>query len=56
MPVETIAMSRGEDRRLYTWAAMAAIFIVFADFARTCFLKTSFGTSAWQQFASWLVG
>jgi len=46
MSVEANAMSRGADRRLYTWAAMAAIAIVFAGFARTYFLKTSFGTPA----------
>jgi hypothetical protein len=46
MSVETSAMSRGTDRRFYTWAAMGAIAIVFAGFARTYFLKTSFGTPA----------
>ena len=39
-------MNSGLDRRLYTWAAMAALGIVFAGFARTYFLKTSFGTPA----------
>lgn len=34
------------DRRLYTWGALVAIAIVFAGFARTYFLKTSFGTPA----------
>jgi hypothetical protein len=46
MSVETSALSRGTDRRFYTWAAMGAIAIVFAGFARTYFLKTSFGTPA----------
>jgi hypothetical protein len=46
MSFETSAMSRGTDRRFYTWAAMGAIAIVFAGFARTYFLKTSFGTPA----------
>lgn len=38
------AISSGADRRLYTWGAMVAVAIVFAGFARTYFLKTSFGT------------
>lgn len=46
MSVEANAMSRGTDRRLYTWAAMSAIAIVFSGFARTYFLKTGFGTPA----------
>jgi len=46
MSVEANAISRGTDRRFYTWAAMVAIAVVFAGFARTYFLKTSFGTPA----------
>ncbi len=34
------------DRRFYTWAALAAVAVVFAGFSRTYFLKTSFGTPA----------
>ncbi len=44
MSVKPNALSSTTDRRLYTWAAMVAIAIVFAGFARTYFLKTSFGT------------
>jgi hypothetical protein len=46
MSKEVNVMNSGVDRRLYTGAAMAAIGIVFAGFARTYFLKTSFGTPA----------
>ena len=31
------------DRRLYTWGALVAVAIVFAGFAKTYFLKASFG-------------
>jgi hypothetical protein len=44
MSINTSAISSGAERRLYTWAAMAAVAIVFAGFARTYFLKASFGT------------
>lgn len=46
MSVNSSAISRGEDRRLYMWAATAAVAIVFAGFARTYFLKAGFGTPA----------
>src|ERR1700690_1312444 len=46
MSVNTNAIGSGAERRLYTWAALAAIAIVFAGFARTYFLKASFGTPA----------
>ena len=46
MSKEANVMNSGLDRRFYTWAAMAAIGIVFAGFSRTYFLKTSFGTPA----------
>jgi hypothetical protein len=46
MAKEANVMNSGLDRRFYTWAAMAALGIVFAGFARTYFLKTSFGTPA----------
>ena len=38
-----IAGKRGE-RRLYTWAGVAAVLVVFAGFARTYYLKGAFGT------------
>jgi hypothetical protein len=34
------------DRGIYTWAALAAVIIVFAGFARTYYLKGLFGTPA----------
>ena len=46
MSKETNAMSSSVDRRLYTWGALVAVAIVFAGFAKTYFLKTSFGTPA----------
>lgn len=39
-------MNTSPDRRLYTWAALGAIAVVFAGFARTYFLKAGFGTPA----------
>ena len=44
MSAEPRAMSIGKDRRFYTWAAIMAATIVFTGFARTYFLKTTFGT------------
>lgn len=32
------------ERRLYTWAALAALVVVFAGFSRTYYLKGAFGT------------
>lgn len=46
MSHEAITMHSGPDRRLYTWAALATIAVVFAGFARTYFLKGHFGTPA----------
>lgn len=46
MSHEAITIHNGPDRRLYSWAALVAIGVVFAGFARTYFLKTSFGTPA----------
>lgn len=46
MAAEPRAISSSVDRRLYTWAAITAATIVFAGFARTYFLKTTFGTPA----------
>jgi hypothetical protein len=37
---------RNVERGLYTWAAIAAIVVVFAGFARTFYLKLAFGTPA----------
>lgn len=34
------------DRAIYTWAALVAVLVVFAGFARTYFLKGLFGTPA----------
>src|SRR5260221_10799719 len=31
------------ERSIYTWAALAALFFVFAGFARTYYLKAAFG-------------
>jgi hypothetical protein len=40
-------IQRGENaRRLYTWAAVVAVFIVLTGFARTYYLKGFFGTAA----------
>jgi hypothetical protein len=44
MSAEPGAIGSRTDRRLYTWAAIAALAIVFTGFARTYFLKTTFGT------------
>ncbi len=46
MSINTNAIGNGAERRLYTWAALAAIAVVFAGFARTYFLKAGFGTPA----------
>lgn len=46
MAVESRAISSGAERRMYTWAAIAATTIVFAGFAQTYYLKTVFGTPA----------
>jgi hypothetical protein len=35
---------RGGERRLYTWAALVAVLIVFAGFARSYYLKGAFGS------------
>jgi hypothetical protein len=40
----TLASSRGFERRLYTWAAIVALLVVFTGFARTYYLKLAFGT------------
>jgi hypothetical protein len=32
------------ERRVYTWAAVIALLVIFAGFARTYYLKTAFGT------------
>jgi hypothetical protein len=40
----TLAPRRRADRVVYTWAALAAVIIVFAGFARTYYLKGVFGT------------
>jgi hypothetical protein len=37
---------RPADRGIYTWAALIAVMIVFAGFARTYYLKSVFGTPA----------
>lgn len=37
---------RAVDRGIYTWAAFAAVIIVFAGFARTYYLKSLFGAPA----------
>lgn len=42
----TVAPRRGVDRAIYTWAALAAVIIVFAGFARTYYLKNVFGAPA----------
>ncbi len=34
------------DRGIYTWAALIAVLVVFAGFARTYYLKGAFGTPA----------
>ena len=46
MSQEASTIHGGLDRRFYTWAALGAIAVVFAGFAKTYFLKTSFGTPA----------
>jgi len=42
----TAVPRRGADRAIYTWAALAAVLIVFAGFARTYYLKGVFGSPA----------
>ncbi len=45
MSFETsVASRRGADRAAYTWAALAAVIVVFAGFARTYYLKGLYGT------------
>jgi len=36
---------RAADRGIYTWAALAAVIVVFAGFARTYYLKSLFGAA-----------
>ena len=43
MSKEATVFSSSIDRRLYTWGALVAVAIVFAGFAKTYFLKASFG-------------
>jgi hypothetical protein len=43
-PVDIPLPRKAGERRLYTWAAVAAITAVFAGFARTYYLKGAFGT------------
>ena len=43
-PLDIEIVRRGGERRLYTWAAMIAVLVVFAGFARTYYLKGAFGT------------
>jgi hypothetical protein len=43
-PVDLVTTRPAGERRLYTWAALAAIVVVFAGFARTYYLKGVFGT------------
>lgn len=38
------AARRPSDRRLYSWAALVAVIIVFAGFARSYYLKSLFGS------------
>src|SRR5262245_11795103 len=40
------APRRSAGRGLYTWAALAAVVVVFAGFSRTYYLKSVFGTPA----------
>lgn len=42
----TVVVPRRPDRAIYTWAALAAVIIVFAGFARSYYLKSIFGTPA----------
>ena len=42
----TLAPRRRVDRAIYTWAALAAVIVVFAGFARSYYLKGIFGTPA----------
>jgi hypothetical protein len=42
----TAVPHRGANRAIYTWAALAAVLIVFAGFARTYYLKGLFGSPA----------
>src|SRR5690348_1239533 len=46
MSSETIVAPRrrSAERGIYTWAALLAVMIVFAGFARTYYLKSVFGT------------
>jgi hypothetical protein len=48
MSTETVSPSlpRRHDRAIFTWAALAAVMIVFAGFARTYYLKSVFGAPA----------
>jgi hypothetical protein len=45
-PSATTPLRVRADRGLYTWAALAAVLVVFAGFARTYYLKGFFGTPA----------
>ena len=43
-PLDIKIVRGGGERRLYTWAALVALLVVFAGFARTYYLKGAFGT------------
>jgi hypothetical protein len=42
--LDDVIVRKGGERSLYTWAAVAAVLLVFAGFARTYYLKGAFGT------------
>jgi hypothetical protein len=44
MPLDTGIVRKAGERRLYTWAAVVAVLVVFAGFARTYYVKDAFGT------------
>lgn len=43
-PLDAAPPRAGAERRIYTWAAIAALLVVFTGFARTYYLKGAFGT------------
>ena len=43
-PLDIEVVRKGGERRLYTWAAIIAVLVVFAGFARSYYMKGMFGT------------
>jgi hypothetical protein len=53
MSATSTSSSKSIDRRLYSWAAVAAALVVFGGFARSFYLKGMFGTPALSELLLW---